>query len=268
MKRAPSRLVLLAHPATHVISPRFQNAALRAAGLPVTYEALDIPPAALADTVRTLREEGAAGNVTMPHKRAFAALCDRLTDLAVRCGAVNTFWCEDGQLIGDNTDVGGAELTIRALLLERTAGAQVALLGAGGSAAAVICAAERCGAQRVQLYARRMDAAQELAQRFGELVEVHATAAAALAGADLVVNATPVGADQHSLPVDLALVPSGAAVFDLIYHASETAFVRAARQAGHAASDGEMMVIEQGVLAFERWFGQLPDRRAMWQALH
>jgi shikimate dehydrogenase len=44
--------------------------------------------------------------------------------------------------------------------------------------------------------------------------------------------------------------------------------VRAAREAGHRAADGEGMLVEQGALAFERWFGVPPDRNAMWKAMH
>ena len=69
----PGRLVLLGHPVRHSLSPRFQNAALRAADIPLTYEALDVPHHALGDVLRQLRAARAAGNVTVPHKAAVAA---------------------------------------------------------------------------------------------------------------------------------------------------------------------------------------------------
>jgi shikimate dehydrogenase len=83
-----------------------------------------------------------------------------------------------------------------------------------------------------------------------------------------VVNATPVGLKDDALPAPIGALPSGAAVFDLVYRANETAWVRAARAAGHRAADGEGMLVEQGALSFERWFGVVPDRGAMWRALH
>jgi len=69
------------------------------------------------------------------------------------------------------------------------------------------------------------------------------------------------------MPVDPALLPRDADVIDLVYRAGETAFVRAARARAHRAADGLAMLVEQGALAFERWFGLTPDRQAMWESL-
>jgi shikimate dehydrogenase len=267
VKARPGRLVLLGHPVAHSLSPRFQNAALRAAGISLAYEALDVPPNALAETLAELAVVGACGNVTIPHKEAVALLCARRSTLAERCGAVNTFWHEDGVLIGDNTDVGGVDAIVEALLGAARSSARVALIGAGGSAAAVLAAAERWGSARVRLYNRNVDRAQALASRFGAAVEVVDSIEHALDDATLVVNATPIGLRDDGFPVAVEAVPPGAAVFDLVYRTGETAWVRAAREAGHRAADGEGMLVEQGALSFERWFGIEPDRNAMWAAL-
>ena len=268
MRPLPGRLVLLGHPVSHSLSPRFQNAALRAAGIPLEYEALDVAPEALRETVAQLAAVAASGNVTIPHKESFATLCARRSAIAERCGAVNTFWHEDGELVGDNTDVGGVDAIALALLGEARRSATVALIGAGGSAAAVVAAVERWGSARVRLYNRNVDRAQALASRFGAVVDVVPSVDAALDGTTLVINATPVGLRDDALPVRIDALPREAAVFDLVYRSGETAWVRAARQAGHRAADGEGMLVEQGALSFERWFGVQPDRDAMWRAMH
>ena len=267
MKPLPGRLVLLGHPVAHSLSPRFQNAALRAAGIPLEYEALDVSPDALDATLAELGESRASGNVTIPHKEAVAARCTRRSALADRCGAVNTFWYEDGALVGDNTDVGGVDAIAAALLGGARSRARVALIGAGGSAAAVVVAVERWGSASVRLYNRNMERAHALAARFGASAQVVASVDEALDDATLVVNATPVGLHDDELPVPIAALPRDAAVFDLVYRANETPRVRAARNAGHRAADGEGMLVEQGALSFERWFGIEPDRNAMWRAL-
>ena len=265
---APARLVLLGHPVSHSISPLFQNAALKAAGMPLTYELLDVHPDALDETLASLAVERAAGNVTIPHKEHVAARCGRLMPLAQRVGAVNVFWHEDGLLVGDNSDVGGAEAIIRALLGASVAGARVAVIGAGGSAAAVLCAAERCGVSAVRLYNRNMHRAQVLARRFAPFAMAVPSRGEALTHATLVVNCTPLGLKAgEEFPVPIAELPDGCAVFDLAYARGETSWVTAARAAGHRASDGEGRLLEQGAIAFEKWFGFEPDRNAMWQAM-
>jgi shikimate dehydrogenase len=267
VRTLPGRLVLLGHPVSHSLSPRFQNAALRAANIPLEYEALDVAPDALDDTLAELAESRASGNVTIPHKEAVASRCTRRSPLAERCGAVNTFWHEDGALVGDNTDVGGVDAIASALLGEARRTARVALIGAGGSAAAVLAAAERWGSAHVRLYNRNMERARALESRFDASVTLVRSVEEALDDATLVVNATPVGLRDDDLPVGIEQLPAGAAVFDLVYRTGETAWVRAARNAGHRAADGEGMLVEQGALSFERWFGIEPDRNAMWRAL-
>jgi shikimate dehydrogenase len=210
--------------------------------------------------------EGAAGNVTVPHKVAVAAACARRTAIADRVGAVNVFWVEDGQLIGDNTDVGGFAHAV-ARLREGVPPSRLAIVGAGGSAAAVLAALSEWPGARASVLGRTRVHADALAARFAGTATASPTLDDALAGADLVVNATPLGLDGTSLPMDVARLPRGADVLDLVYRPGETAWVRAARARGHRAADGLAMLVEQGALAFERWFGFAPDRAAMWAAV-
>jgi shikimate dehydrogenase len=254
-------LVLLGHPVAHSLSPRFQSAALRAAGLDVAYTALDVTADALKETVRQLIADGAAGNVTVPHKANVVRLCDRLTPVAERVGAVNTFWVDGQNLVGDNTDVGGFAAACHSPV---ASGGRVAVLGAGGAAAAVLAAIAEWPGVKVRVWNRGAERARVLAGRFG--AQAVATVEEALDRSSLVVNATSIGLDGVSQPIDVARLPQGADVIDLVYGPNETPWVRAARAAGHRAMDGLAMLIEQGALAFERWFGMAPDRDAMWRA--
>ena len=92
-------------------------------------------------------------------------------------------------------------------------------------------------------------------------------AAASVRGAALVINATPSGLDDSSMPVSTELLDASAVVLDLVVGRNETPLVRAARARGHRAADGLTMLIEQGALAFERWFGTPPDRDVMRRAV-
>lgn len=241
-------------------------AALRAAGIQARYEALDVPLPALDDALAGLRAEHAAGNVTIPHKRAVWERCDVRTATAAAVGAVNTFWYGgDGALTGDNTDVAGIAAAARALAGERPI-TRVTLIGAGGSAAAAAFAVGSWPGVTVVVWNRSADAAHALAQRFA-CVRVAADLPGALEETQLVIHATPVGMRDDAVPFDVAALSPAAAVLDLVYRAGDTALVRAARAAGHAAADGTGVLVEQGAAAFRRWFGTEPDRTAMWHAV-
>lgn len=263
----PGRLVLLGHPVEHSLSPTFQNAALDKARIPLRYEALDVTPARLAAMAALLRELNGAGNVTVPHKESFALLCDRRTPVAEQVGAVNTFYTDDGELVGDNTDVGGFAAAADAVFDARPDGLIVAVIGAGGAAAAVLAAIERWEGARTRVVARSGPRAHALVARFGRTATVANSLEEALDGAGLVVNATPVGLHGDAFPVPPSALPLGCVAMDLTYRRGETPWVHACRASGHRATDGLTMLVEQGALAFERWFGRAPDRKAMWSAI-
>lgn len=267
MNELPGRLVLLGHPVAHSLSPRFQNAALKAAAIPLVYEAVDVPPRELRVLLRQLKNLNAAGNVTIPHKLAVHASCDELTDIAARVGAVNTFWFESGRLHCDNTDVGGFEASAKALLGGDPLDARVVLLGSGGAAAAVLAAVEQWTHARVAVVARHPDRAAKLARRFRDVARVEKSLDAALADATLIVNATPIGQQDDEMPIEVGKIQQRAAVMDLVYRRGGTPWVKAARKRGIRAADGLPMLIEQGALSFTRWFGREPDREAMRQSL-
>lgn len=266
-ERLPGRLVLLGHPVSHSLSPAFQNAALRQAGLPLVYEALDVAPGDLPAMLETLVSQRAAGNVTIPHKDAVARACAVRTAIAERAGAVNTFWVDDeGRLVGDNTDVAGFEALADAVGVVR-AGAVVACIGSGGAASAVCAAVERWPGAVVRLFGRSIERSAALAARFAPGAVLAGSEHDVLSAATVVVNATPIGMRDDRLPVPIGALPRDARVMDLVYRPGETRWVREARQAGHRAADGCEMLLQQGAAAFERWFHRPPDVDVMRAAL-
>ena len=222
---------------------------------------------ALIDTLAQLAREGAGGNVTMPHKQAVFAVATRTSPLATRLGAVNTFWHEDGALVGHNTDVAGVLASVLALHPHGVRSARCAVLGSGGAAAAAFVALEMLGCRDVQVWTRSPDRAALTVRRSHVAVELASSLAAALDGAVLVVNATPIGMDGVGMPLRPDDLPDDIAVSDLVYHRDTTAFVRQCRARGLRAEDGRRMLVEQGAEAFRTWFDLEPSLDAMWQAL-
>src|SRR5581483_5738013 len=110
----------------------------------------------------------------------------RKTELCARVGACNTFWTEDGALVGDNTDVAGVLAGLDRL-------------------GAAVAAADR----QVELHVLSRDAGR--AQRFAEWARTRgARAQPARQGLvpDVAINATPLGLrDSDPLPFDAAHAP-------------------------------------------------------------
>lgn len=266
MIKRPKRLVLLGRSLGHSLSPTFQNAALQHAMLPLRYETLDIPASALDEVLQELAAQDAAGNVTVPHKQAIFSRCDRLMAPAARAAAVNTFWFERGELIGDNTDVAGFDAAARQLLQRDPASLTIGLVGAGGVAGAVLTAIEGWPDCRVLVSNRTAERAVALCARFSSFAQP-ADVDRVAREADLVVNATTVGLRDSELPIDPSRLRPSAMALDIVYRRGETPWVHAVRARGLPAMDGLVMLIEQGAAAFERWFGFPPDRNVMWRSM-
>ncbi|MDE2334350.1 MAG: shikimate dehydrogenase [Rhodospirillales bacterium] len=265
------RAFVIGHPIAHSRSPMLHGYWLRRYRIDATYERRDVSPSQLADFVAEFRREGWAGcNVTVPHKTAIVPHLDRLDETAVAVGAVNTLWWEAGELVGGNTDASGflANLDERVPGWDRRAGHAV-LLGAGGAARAAIVGLRQRGFS-VAIFNRSRDTAAALAAHFGEGVAARdlPELAAALAGADLLINATSLGmSGQPALVLDLASLPDHAIVHDVVYAPLETALLRAAAARGLRTVDGLGMLLHQATPGFRRWFATEPEVTAELRAL-
>jgi shikimate dehydrogenase len=253
-----TRLGVAGWPVAHSRSPAMHNAALDAVGLDAwRYQLLPLPPELFAETVRALPAVGFAGiNVTIPHKEAALALADDATASARAIGAANTLTFADGRIHADNTDAPGV---IAALGDERPRSAVV--LGAGGSARAVVYALARQGVA-VKVWNRTADRARSLASEFG------AEAVQDLPAADLLVNCTSVGlADPlrtfKDLPVRADALGVYACVVDMVYRAGGTGLLREAKRTGARTIDGIEVLVRQGALSFERWTGRAAPLEVM-----
>ncbi len=235
------RFGVLGWPVAHSRSPQIHHAAYDALGLAGwRYQRLPVPPELFAETVRALPRAGFDGaNVTIPHKEAALALCDEATPAARAIGAVNTLTFADGRIEGDNTDAPGF-LAALGEPVPKTA----LVLGAGGSARAVVWALQNAGTG-VSILARTRRPGLG-APFVDEPVE-----------AELLVNCTPVGLHDDAVPLDPRGYP---VVADLVYRPGGTALLR--RATGRTV-DGLEVLVRQGALSFERWTGRRAPLEAM-----
>jgi len=248
------RLGVLGWPVAHSRSPAMHNAALAALGLKDWYyQRLPAPPEVFAETVAGLPTAGFVGaNVTIPHKEAALALADEATPDARAIGAANTLaFAPGGAVAASNTDAPGFLAALRAAGHD-PAGQTALVLGAGGSARAVVYALREAGAARVVVWNRTGDRARALATDLG--VE----AADRPIAAELLVNCTSVGladGEFKELPVDADALGTYATVADLVYRAGGTGLVAQAQRRGCTVVDGLEVLVRQGAMSLEAWTG-------------
>ena len=254
-------------------SPIMHEREGRRLGIPYKYVLIDFDTLGLGDAeigpvVHAASSLGFAGlNVTHPFKQAVIPSLDALSPEAELIGAVNTVVMRDGRPIGHNTDSWGFAESLRraypALPIER-----IVLFGAGGAGAAVAHALAQLGVGRLAIIDQDMERAKALARRLrgGPTQSFEATkeVEAEIAGAEGVVNATPVGMAGHpGTPFQTEYLSARQWVADIVYFPERTELLRAAGAIGCRVMPGSGMAVYQAVRAFELFTGVQPDAVSM-----
>lgn len=256
------------------LSPAMHEREGEAQGLRYSYRLIDLDvlgetAAALPELIASAEREGFAGlNITFPCKQAVIEWLDELSPDARAIGAVNTVLLRDGRRIGHNTDWSGFAESFRRGMGDVRRG-RVVLFGAGGAGAAVAHALLTLETHTLVLVdtdcARAASLAETLCARFGAGRAVALDdAAAALRGADGLVNATPVGmAKFPGLPLPAKLLSPDLWVADVVYFPLETALLAEARTRCSRTMSGAGMAVFQAAEAFRLFSGVRPDADRM-----
>ncbi len=275
---ATTRLAgVIGQPVSHSLSPALHQAGYRAVGVDWAYLAFDVAPPDFAAAVAGAAALGVVGlSVTMPHKKAAARLATRRSPVVERLGAANTLMFKDGGIAADNTDGRGLVADLRSEVPFDPDGRTCAVIGAGGAARAVAVALAEAGAAQLLIVNRSRDRAAELAG----LVPGRGRVARAeeLAGADLIVKATPIGMSSvgpSCAPsaitgpelVDPSMFRAGQLVVDLVYDPPITDWLSRAAAGGASIRGGLGMLVHQALLQVELWTGTRPPVGELWRAV-
>ena len=258
---------LLGNPVRHSLSPAMHNAALQALRLNWSYLALPCKSQNLQGVLQGLRSVNCRGlNVTIPHKQDVAELCQELSPLAKRLGAVNTLIpLDSGGWHGTNTDVEG----FLTPLGEQSSwqNCHGVIIGCGGSARAIAAGLQSLRLASITVIGRRQEALDafiaDLQSNDAPLtacLQSSPNLASLMKRADLVVNTTPVGMAQHgdaqAFPLGEAIwsqLQGSAMLYDLVYTPRPTAWLRWGQSRGHRCIDGLEMLVQQGAASLRLW---------------
>lgn len=273
------KVAVIGYPVKHSLSPLIHNYWINKYGIDAEYGYMEVRPENLENTLRNLGINGYSGcNLTVPHKVEAAKIVDKISDVALVIGAVNTIAIHDGFLYGDNTDAVGFFDNIINYVSENNLKDsfnidKAVIIGAGGAAKAVAAslAASKTN-KEIVIVNRTKSKAQEIREHLAFAVfegERHNSDIKiagwdeldnVLEGANLLVNTTILGmVGQETLDINLDKLPKEALVNDIVYKPLETDLLRQAKKRGNKVVDGLGMLLYQAVGGFELWFGIKPE---------
>ena len=268
-------LAVIGDPIGHSLSPVMHNAAFQTLGLDCIYIPCRVRPEQLNSAVTGIRALNFKGvNVTIPHKQAIVSQLDEIFGDSLLSGSVNTIINRKGKLYGTSTDGTGLIRSLREEGGFEVGGKNVLILGAGGSAAAIIYSLIASEVKSITLLNRTLKNAVTLSQKILQntgfpvnTVEINRLNTLAWDSIDLAINATAVGLKDQDPLIPQQLLHPGLFIYDLVYRTGTTALVDQAVKAGCRVLSGLSLLLYQGAESFRFWFELDPPLKAMKDAL-
>jgi shikimate dehydrogenase len=268
-------LGILGDPIGHSLSPAMHNAAFRSLGWNCLYIPCQVRAADLPAAVRGMRALNFKGvNVTIPHKQAILPELDDIFGDSRQSGSVNTIINRDGKLYGTSTDGVGLVNSIQIDGGFELRGKKVLLLGAGGTATAIIYSLIESGVSKLVLVNRDTNKASSLQQKVLKTTgfEVIVSGLQNLSefdwdSVDLIIHTTSVGLKNDQSLISKEFLQRHHLVYDVVYKKEGTRLIRDATEAGCQVLSGLSMLLFQGVESFKIWFEVEPPLEIMRQAI-
>ncbi len=228
----------------HSYSPIIQKKLFELKGLDYDYKLIEIPSNKIEDTLNDLRNGIYAGfNVTIPYKKEVMKYLDEISDEAMAIGAVNTIKCENGRLIGYNTDYYGFKDELKYYNVD-VENRVCYVLGTGGASLAVSKALRDLGANVISVSRNKTENSITY-----DSLKINSS--------DIIVNTTPVGMypniDASPLKEEDASKAKG--IVDIIFNPSITKLMSYNKN----SYNGLLMLIGQAAKAQDIWLNKHYD---------
>ena len=257
------KFAVIGSPIDHSLSPKIHSIFAKELGIEITYEAIKVEPMHFDSSVNRLFDEGYAGlNVTLPLKELAFNFADELTEDSNLSGSVNTLWKEDGTIYGESTDGRGLVRDVQ----ERKSNLKnkgIVILGAGGSAKAIIPSLLKEDPKRISIGNRTFSKAEQLIESFSSSknkMNLFKMSENLNFKPDIIVNSTSAGIKNENIELPRDLLSKDIYVYDLSYSQEDTPFLEFVKSRGiENYHDGIGMLIHQAALSFKIWNNQVPD---------
>jgi len=244
--------LVIGNPIEHSLSPKLHNFWFKENNISATYDKKLIVESELESFFSFMKKNNIAGvNVTVPFKQKVITFLDKISDLSIKAKSVNTIVLDNGQLIGDNTDIIGFQNSLNKFNLK---GKKALIFGAGGVVSSVVLALNNLGLENITITNRTKNKAEILSEKYNlEVCEW-----GKILDADIYINCTSIGLNKNdSMDLDFSKI-NGKIFYDIIYK-PKTNFLINAEKYGNQIIDGKMMFLYQAQKSFEIWHGIKPQ---------
>ena len=250
------KYLVIGNPIEHSLSPKLHNNWIKENQIDAIYEKKQLDESDIKEIINDIKKDKLHGiNVTVPFKKSVIPFLDELTSLAKQAQSVNTIFKKDNKIIGENTDIGGFENSLKNINYS-TKNKKVFIMGAGGVAPSIIVALKRLNAAKIILSNRTKEKAEDLKKIYSNLEIIDWGETPEF---DMVINATSLGLKKSDeIKINFNNVEPNKLFYDVIYNPPETNFLIKAKQFGNQIENGKMMFIYQAQLAFKIWHNILP----------
>ena len=250
------KYLVIGNPIKHSLSPKLHNHWIKENNIDAVYDKKQLNETNIEGIMSDVKNSKIDGiNVTVPFKKSVIPFLDQLTLLAKEAQSVNTIYKKDNKVVGDNTDVGGFEQSLKHINYS-VKNKKVFILGAGGVAPSIIIALRRLGAAKITLSNRTKEKAENLKKIYSDLEIINWGETPDF---NMIINATSLGLkNDDEIKLNYADIGPNKLFYDIIYNPSETKFLSKAKQFGNQIENGKVMFAYQAQLAFEIWHGIKP----------
>ena len=252
---------VIGDPIEHSLSPTIHNAAFRQLELECTYIAYRISKDQLEEEINSLKKIKISGfNVTIPHKINVLKYLDDVDENCKIIGASNTVINKNGFL---------EPIKNRNIIIKNS---NVLLLGAGGTARAIIAGMSKEKAKHVTIVNRNNENAIKL-EKFSKSVGLEAEIKTIEEMSDLhadynlIINSSSLGLKNEANIIPTKIINDETVVYDIVYKPVNTELIKESKKKNAVIIYGYEMLLGQAVRSFEIWLNQKAPYDTMKKAI-
>ena len=253
-----NKFSIIGNPISHSLSPIMHNHWFKKYNINAEYELFNINEDEIPNVMDKIKNKEIRGiNVTLPYKKTVIPFLSKTVNDAKETHSVNTVMLdENGNLIGENTDVFGFQAAyLKSISNQEKKSKKVLILGAGGVAPSIIFALIKSNISDISITNRTYEKSLFLKQNFKRVKVIKwDECSKEVDKFDIIINATSLGLKpSDDFKIDFSNYKKSMTYIDTIYNPAQTKMFKYFKSKNTKSFNGLNMLIYQGQKSFYLW---------------